>query len=175
MAHPQSPQRQPTPNETADYTKTIHNASLALVVVCPLVALLPPRKLDFFTLGLAGTTLYSANYLIAERSGRSIYQHLSYRRTANQAPRPTTSRPDDESVGAVVDAELRHLKEESRRGAVHEGLAERITEETKRKGGWVQERAAEETDALDVGKGYGDIIMDQIWEVVNWGKPKEDD
>lgn len=78
-------------------------------------------------------------------------------------------------MGAVVDAELRHLREESRRGTVQEGLAERIGEETRRKGGWVQERAAEETDALDVGKGYGDIIMDQIWEVWNWGKPKEDE
>lgn len=38
---------------------------------------------------------------------------------------------------------------------------------------WKQKRDEKEKKALEEGKGYGDLIIDQIWEVWNWGKTEE--
>ena len=40
---------------------------------------------------------------------------------------------------------------------------------------WKIEREKEIQEDLEEGKGFGDMIMDQIWEVWNWGKTKDDD
>lgn len=45
----------------------------------------------------------------------------------------------------------------------------------KQKKDWVRERDEEVKDALDVGKGLSDMIVDQIYEVWNWGKKRDDD
>jgi hypothetical protein len=37
---------------------------------------------------------------------------------------------------------------------------------------WKAKRDAKEKEALEEGKGYGGLIMDQIWEVWNGGKEK---
>jgi hypothetical protein len=39
---------------------------------------------------------------------------------------------------------------------------------------WKQKRDQREKEALEEGKGYGDLIMEQIWEVWNWGGKKTD-
>ena len=39
--------------------------------------------------------------------------------------------------------------------------------------GWKERRIREEREALEEGRGYGGLIVDQIWEVWNWGKTKE--
>ena len=41
--------------------------------------------------------------------------------------------------------------------------------------GWKEKRMREEREAMEEGKGYGGMIMDQIWEVWNWGKTEDDD
>ena len=40
--------------------------------------------------------------------------------------------------------------------------------------GWKEERLREEKEALADGRGYQGLIMDQIWEVWNWGKKEGD-
>lgn len=40
------------------------------------------------------------------------------------------------------------------------------------KPGWRERRLAEEQEKISQGEGYGGMIMDQIWEVWNWGKEK---
>mgnify|MGYP001357363367 FL=1 len=37
---------------------------------------------------------------------------------------------------------------------------------------WKAKRDLKEKEALDEGRGYGGLIMDQIWEVWSWGKDK---
>lgn len=76
MSHPQS-QRQPNATETDRYANALRITALAGLVVCPAIALLPPRKLDFYTVGLITATGWSANVLIRDRTGRSIYQHIT--------------------------------------------------------------------------------------------------
>lgn len=41
------------------------------------------------------------------------------------------------------------------------------------KEGWKERRLQEEREALEEGRGYGSLIMEQIWEVWNWGKKRE--
>lgn len=38
---------------------------------------------------------------------------------------------------------------------------------------WKAKRDQREKEALEEGKGYGHLIMEQIWEVWNWGRDKE--
>ena len=41
--------------------------------------------------------------------------------------------------------------------------------------GWKEKRLREEREALEEGRGYGGLIMDQIWDVWTWGKGKEEE
>ena len=38
--------------------------------------------------------------------------------------------------------------------------------------GWKERRLEEERKALEEGKGYMDMIVEQIWDVWNWDKKK---
>ena len=40
---------------------------------------------------------------------------------------------------------------------------------------WKEKRDQREKEALEEGKGYGGMIMDQIWEVWNWGRDKTEE
>lgn len=41
-----------------------------------------------------------------------------------------------------------------------------------RKVDWKAQRDAREKKALEEGRGYGGLIIDQIWEVWNWGRER---
>lgn len=170
MSHPQEPQRQPTPSETATYAKTLHNTALVTAIVCPLLAFLPPRKLDFFTAGLGITTVYSSNFLIRERTGRSIQQHITGSRP------PVLAKEDTQTEDAqlrVSDAVRLERQEALRTQKQQTGIAEQV--ESQRQAKWAKERNLEVQEALDEGKGFADIIMDQIYEVWHWGKKRDED
>jgi len=171
MSHPQEPQRQPSPSETERYVRTLHNTALITAIACPMIALLPPRKLDLLTMGLAGTSVYSTNYLIREKSGRSILQHISGYRPPMIA-QGNTGEADPQL--RVSDAMRQERQEALRATKEPTGIAEQATV-GKQKKDWVQERDQEVQDALDVGKGLSDMIVDQIYEVWNWGKKRDDD
>lgn len=144
---------------------------MVTAVACPLLALLPPRKLDFFTAGLGITTIYSTNFLVRDYTGRSIQQHITgYRppvltRENVQKDEAHTQASDAarlERQGALMSSNKERM-----------GIAEQV--EGTRQAKWAQERNQEVQDALDVGKGFGDIIIDQVYEVWNWGKKRDDD
>lgn len=40
---------------------------------------------------------------------------------------------------------------------------------------WKAKRDQREREALEEGRGYGGLIMDQIWEVWSWGKNKNEE
>ena len=40
---------------------------------------------------------------------------------------------------------------------------------------WKVQREKEIKEDVEEGKGFGDMIVDQIWEVWNWGKTKDDE
>lgn len=175
MSHPQEPTRQPTQAETKSYASTLHNMALASVVIGPILVLLPPRKIDVYTLSLTGLTVYSANHLYRESYGRSIWQRLSS--------------SDEASIGSSLPTEQarkfqrqHRLQQEAQIRSGDKTALEAVKakqnvldkvwmgSETE---GWNEKREREVQKKLDEGKGYGDIIMDQIWEVWNWGKTDE--
>lgn len=171
MSHPQAPQRQPTPSETVNYAKVLHNTALITAVACPLLALLPPRKLDVFTLTLGGTTVFSVNYLTRESTGRSILQHLS----GSRPPVLTSpyAKPDEPQmrVSETVRLETQEALRASRERTGFNGQ----TDTGKQAKDWKHERDQEVVDAIEEGKGFGDMIMDQVYEVWNWGKKRDEE
>ncbi|KAK5118877.1 hypothetical protein LTR62_000087 [Meristemomyces frigidus] len=169
MSHPQPPQRQPTPPEIEKYTRTLHNVALGALIACPILALLPPRKLDFFTWGLIGTTGYSANYLTRERSGRSIWQYVS-----GVQPHHMQTIPAHEQ--ATLHRDLQQSKQELQRPRPEVvSVSDQLQTTQSQREVWKAQREREIQDDLDVGKGFGDMIADQIWEVWNWGKKSEEE
>ncbi|KXT07282.1 hypothetical protein AC578_2435 [Pseudocercospora eumusae] len=150
MSHPQ-----PSAVETERYAKTLHNAAIATLVACPILALLPPRKLDMYTIGLVGLTGFSANYLVRESSGRSIWQQIT------RQQRQPFSQPESTSSPSIIG----ELQRESRNEA-GPGYAQ---------GSWKAQRQQEIKDDVEEGKSYGDMISEQIWTVWNQGKKEEDD
>lgn len=166
MSHPQPPTRQPTPTETNQYASTIHNVAFGALFLCPALALLPPRKLDLYTLALVTSTGFSANYLYRERYNRSIWE------------RAISAVPTDDSASLPTEKarEFQQMMRERRlaEGRVEEkNLAQKVWMGGESEG-WKERREREDREKLAEGKGYGDIIMDQIWEVWNWGKVNED-
>ncbi|KAK6431596.1 hypothetical protein LTR95_012243 [Oleoguttula sp. CCFEE 5521] len=173
MSTPQAPPPNAPPPAAADYARTLHNVALVTAIACPLLALLPPRKLDLFTLTLGGTSVYSVNYLVRESTNRSILQHLSGRGThvgVHSAPQI------DETPSAVPNVVRQHTQEALRTVKAEKSLSVTAEVQAARDSkDWVAERDKDVQEALDVGKGFGDMIMDQIYEVVNWGKKRDDD
>ncbi|KXL45425.1 hypothetical protein M433DRAFT_106647 [Acidomyces richmondensis BFW] len=138
------------------YPQILHNAALLGLVACPILALLPPRKFDIYTIGLIGCTAYSANFLTLEKTGRSIQELMPRsRREESRITKLGIQNPRSESVAAAVTTELEKTK--SSREA------------------WKTQREKEIQDDLDAGKGFADMIIDQVWEVWNWGKKKDDE
>lgn len=146
-----SPNQLP-PQDDEKYKKTVHNVALAALVTCPILALLPPRKFDIYTIGLVATAGYSANFLVRERSGRSIWQTVT-----RQQPAQFQVRRDEEAPLSVV-GEL----QKATRGGSYES-------------GWKAERQKEIKEDVKEGKDFSDMIIDQIWEVWNQGKKKSDE
>ncbi|RMD43557.1 hypothetical protein DV735_g1570, partial [Chaetothyriales sp. CBS 134920] len=64
----------PTPEQAAQLRTTfesfIHNTSLVTLVVAPVLILLPPRKVDFYTFSLAGAFTLAGSHLWSERQER---------------------------------------------------------------------------------------------------------
>ena len=99
-------------------------------------------------------------------------------------PLPSTLPTEKAQLNARIAAERREKEEleRARREGV-EGLAGGDREKGKRgvigriwmggeEEGWKERRLEEERKALEEGKGYTDLILEQIWEVWNWDKKK---
>ncbi|KAF2720416.1 hypothetical protein K431DRAFT_304412 [Polychaeton citri CBS 116435] len=149
--------------ETDRYVKVMHNVALVCVVTCPLVMLLPPRKLGFSTIMLGGMTTYSANFLVRERTGKSLWQTISPQ---------SRQRAENAQIWSAQEG-----VRQQRQDAIlpkDEALTASLGSQD-RPDDWKSRRDEEVKEALEDGKGIGDMIYDQIWEVVSWGKKADDD
>lgn len=175
MSHPQPPQRQPTDSETIRYARALNTTALVAVVACPLLALLPPRKLDAYTFGLTGTTLFSANWLVRERTGRSIWQHVGmggdYRAYNHPMEGNSTVPPTEQ---ANLYRELQSVTQEVQRTKKEDRPSVSDAVQSQREA-WKLQQQREIQEEVEEGKSFADMITDQIWEVWNWGKKSDDD
>ncbi|KAI9640227.1 hypothetical protein NHQ30_011466 [Ciborinia camelliae] len=186
-------------------TPLLHNASLAALIVCPIIMALPPRKMDVYTFALMTTTFIGGNHLAYEYTGVSMMARIQNR--VNSFSSTELSEKAKETQKKIREAREQKRMEESGKifgktfksqdeGAKGEGVlealekrsagqptVEKVEEEGKEGvlekiwlGGegknWKEKRDQKEKEALEAGKGYGDLIMEQIWEVWNRGEKK---
>lgn len=181
--------------EQLRYQQLIRYTSLGAAIICPLVIALPPRKLDFYTLGLLGVTGLCANQVAHEYTGQSLVQRAAVRISSLSPTELPSERAKEVQRRLKVERETQLLG--SRRiGAADAGNVERLgadgkvltalarqEEEREKERGvleklwmgnedvdWKAKRDAREKQALEEGKGYGDLIIEQIWEVWSWGR-----
>jgi len=178
MATPNPIQNTPMPPEQRlaleqqeRYQRITRNLAIGGLVICPIIALLPPRKLDLYTFSLGVGFYLSADHLSTLRTGRGLVQNMSPWRTVEL---PTERAREVQRV-------LREEREKSRKALERkEGQDKSILDKLwmgDEEEGWKEKRLEEERRALEEGKGYGEMIIEQIWDVWNWNKKKgkEDD
>ena len=75
---------------------------------------------------------------------------------------------------ANLHRELKYANEEMKR--LQDEKSPSVTEQVQsQRNVWKVEREKEIKEDIEDGKGFGDMITDQIWEVWNWGKKSDDD
>ena len=168
----------------------IHNISLGALIVCPIVILLPPRKLDIYTLALLSGTFAGGNQLSKEYTGVSILERFGNRLerlSGSELPpkakemqtrlREEKLRREEAAIGGIEDVrrkgeELSRLREQERGQKEKErGLLEKVWMGNEGDD-WKEKRDRREREALEEGKGYWDLIKEQIWDVWSSGEKK---
>ncbi|KAA8568975.1 hypothetical protein EYC84_007946 [Monilinia fructicola] len=173
-------------------TPLLHNASLAALIVCPIVMLLPPRKMDVYTFALMTTTFIGGNHLAYDLfKYRVIRKAKETQRKIREAQEKKRMEESGKFSGKMIEFQHQGAKREGvlealEKRSAGESTANKVEEERKESvlekiwlGGegkdWKEKRDQKEKEALEAGKGYGDLIMEQIWEVWNGGKKKMED
>lgn len=168
----------PQPPSSIDYAKLNHNLAIATVIICPALILLPPRKLDFYTFTLLSTTLLGGNQLAQDYTGRSLVVrvHEATEQLKENSLRKKEERQKFQQKQMDQDREALvgkiNMNIEGGKSGVLEEL--RRTQDEAGRGQWKVERDKREKEAAEEGRGYGDLIMDQVWEVWNWRKKTSD-
>ncbi|PGH02441.1 hypothetical protein GX51_04609 [Blastomyces parvus] len=176
----------PAPDRAAEFERFKNFASYTFLFAAPVFIALPPRKLDLYTFSLGAAFLVSANRLSSVHTGSSIVGHIQSRTVGENRPSVFRDLPTPQAeamqaqLRAARDAEIRERKivgeelERLKRG--QEDGKEKETNIIKKlwmggeKEGWKERRRREELQALEEGKGYGDMIKDHILDVITWGQ-----
>lgn len=154
---------------------------MVAVVLGPLALFTPPRKMGLQALLLASGTFYASNILAYDYTGQSMYQRF-VRRWNNMVDGglPEKARHTQELMrlererreGALPEAERRRLQEDrERKEMAARGPLQRLWMGNEKEN-WREERARKDKEALEEGKGYGDLIVEQVKEV--FGSEKKD-
>ena len=171
---PLTPEQRLAAEQQARYQRIMRNIAIGGVVACPIIALLPPRKLDLYTLSLGVGFYLSADHLITLKTGRGFVQQFS-----RPFELPTERARETQKI-------LREEREKGRKALEREGVLSGETGQENQgvlqklwmgdeKEGWKERRLEEERKALEEGKTYTDLILEQIWDVWNWDKKKGKD
>lgn len=183
MATPTQSQIDTQLQREKDYERFKNYTAITFLIASPVLIALPPRKLDHLTVLLASAFCISANHMTRERTGRSIVDRIESRITT----RPAIFRELPSERAEEIQARLRASREKQIQEAMGEELEKLKAREAQEKGiaqrvwmggeseGWMERRLKEEQKAIEEGKGYGDLIMDHIWDVWNWGKKREEE
>lgn len=194
-------QPSPQPDLTPAFRNFQHYTALGFLFAAPILIALPPRKLDLYTFALGSSFILSVNHLLKEPGRQSPIKTVAAASPfGGRQPQPDrTDKGDTKTRYEIVQEQLKREKEDARRRRLLEipssGTAQQGGEDEDGKGthprpksaierglekvwmgdeksGWKERRLAEEQEKISRGEGYGGMIMDQIWEVWNWGKGK---
>ncbi|KAK1659444.1 hypothetical protein BDP55DRAFT_679528 [Colletotrichum godetiae] len=177
MSSTSQPAGQPAlPSTPTPTPQIITNAAWAGVVLCPLIMLMPPRRLDWRTFMLWTGFSASGNQLIYDYSGQSLMQRVQSR-MARMFP---TALPEQAQRTKQLLREERMrrdgLTEEQMRAIEFKkrNLAQRLWYGSEPED-WEAKRAAEHAKALAEGKGLGDLIAEQVSEVWSGARKEEEE
>jgi hypothetical protein len=145
-------------NNPADLASKI---SLVTLVAAPLLAALPPRKLDLYTLTLATTFVLAANHQTKVQTGSGILTNIYFRRVEQQ----NAQKQQNENINP---------KEEEINTTGVKGMVRKVWMGSE-KSDWKEKRMLKEKEAEEEGKGIGDVIWEQVLEVWGVEKRKKDD
>ncbi|KAM3066586.1 hypothetical protein ACMFMG_002301 [Clarireedia jacksonii] len=170
------------PTQPPRTTPLLHNVSLFALIACPILIALPPRKLDIYTFGLMTCTFIGGNHLAYEYTGVPFLERIK-RRGERLGKAVGTELPDgakdvqtrlrEELRRKGMDSQGKKLSEGNGKGEEEKGVGILQRAWLGREGSdWRKEKDETERKALEEGKGYGDLIMEQIWEVWNRGEKK---
>ncbi|KAF2028621.1 hypothetical protein EK21DRAFT_69341 [Setomelanomma holmii] len=165
---PFPPEQRLALEQQARYNRYLRNLAIGGVVLCPLIMALPPRKLDLYTFTLGVGFYLSADHLCTVQTGRGLVQQFSRPVSA------VTDLPTDrarEMQARVREERERERRRLGQRGGKEKGILGKLWM-GEEKEGWKERRLEEERRALEEGKGYWDIMVEQIWEVWNWDKKR---
>ncbi|TKX22060.1 hypothetical protein C1H76_5693 [Elsinoe australis] len=157
-----------------DYARAIHNLALGLALVCPAIIAIPPRRLDIMTAILGGTTVVSLNHLHRDAYGYGALGRFGLTPRGGQTHGYGAEQGQGTRLGqngALPTEKARQLQaqfREAREAGMSEGERERRRKEERE--GWKEKRDREIREKFEEGKGVGDVIWEQVWEVWNWGK-----
>lgn len=158
-----------------------HNSAVIVSVLSPIALLLPGRGRGKFSVQnaiLSSGAFWGFNQLAYDYTGKSIVQRSNEKwakilSTGDALPEQAKKNK------ALIEAERarRRLAQEQADAKAEQekngGVLTKIWMGDEKEG-WKEKRLEEEKKALEEGKGYGSLIMDQIWEVWNQEKKGED-
>ncbi|KAL8715624.1 MAG: hypothetical protein Q9225_006375 [Loekoesia sp. 1 TL-2023] len=164
------------------YSPPLRPIFLSLLIATPILAVLPPRKLDLYTFMLGFTFVISAEEL--------TYGSASRRFGPRPQPQPLAASPQDAKenipIATQSEAAQRFMTSETAPHDAKADLLKREKEETGVAGlarklwygseteGWKERRIREEKEALEEGRGYGGLIADAVREAFGGAVDRED-
>lgn len=179
----------PTPQQPADkhpHPPWIHNSALVIAILGPIALFAPPRRMGLQALFLSGSTSYAINILAYDYTGESIYQRTV--RRAQSVQNIAISGGDEALPEKARRTQAMMRQERARREAAlpeEERARLRVDREERERAqnkfqvwwkgeeGWKAERDAKERKALEEGRGYSGLIVDQVKEVISGHKEGE--
>ncbi|KAK6359744.1 hypothetical protein TWF696_000883 [Orbilia brochopaga] len=79
---------QPRPGQLTQRQRSMkdlqYKTAVVCTVLCPLIILMPPRKMDFYTFGLCCTTVYCVNHVMTEHGHPGLLYLLATKPTPEQ-------------------------------------------------------------------------------------------
>lgn len=190
QTQPQEPPPQKDPLESIQATELLHKAALGVAILGPIAILLPGKSRFKFNIQnsiLSTGTFWAYNQLAHDYTGKSIIARSNERWGAILAAGdalPTQAEKNKQLMAAEKERLWRikeglpplDLEGEKKQAEEKRGVLTKVWMGDE-KDGWKEKRLDEERKALESGKGYSDLIVEQIWDVWNqtWrgGKKEE--
>ncbi|KAF2126835.1 hypothetical protein P153DRAFT_262259, partial [Dothidotthia symphoricarpi CBS 119687] len=167
---PLTPEQRIALEQQQRYQRITRNLAIGGAILCPVIMILPPRKLDLYTFSLGIGFYLSADHLCTSYTGLGLVQKLSPMRAVDlptERAREVQRVLREEREKGRRDLERRGIDSEEGKGV--EGALKKLWMGDEKEG-WKERRLEEERKALEEGKTYTDMIFEQIWDVWNWDK-----
>jgi hypothetical protein len=196
------PGEQLTPlQQAASLNLLKRNLAISLVVVCPILIALPPRKLDVYTFCLGGTTFISLNHLQKHMTGRSFLNRVGINDSSNEELKGAKTKGAEDGGVSLPTEKARRYRQMMKEKKEAEAAGRRWeppksledwkpnaeTDAEKQKGvleslwlgnakeDWKAQRERKEREAFERGDGVGTLIQDYFQEAMGYKKDEDEE